>query len=559
MTVLAFDFSHYLTYGEIAEFLDACLKAYPHLLERRVIGQSYEGRDIWVMAVTHQATGAALKKPGYWVDANTHAGEVTGSAVALYLLHKLVTQYGADPQITQLLDHHTVYILPRLAVDGAEKYLTTPYRLRSSVRPYPYPEERDGLYPEDVNGDGLILHMRLRDDCGAWKISEQDSRVMIRREPEEFGGEYYTLLPEGLIRNYDGYGFGMAPTLEGMDFNRNYPHLWAPENQQQGAGDFPFSEPETRAEAEFWQENRNINGFLSYHTYSAVFIRPYSTHPDEHFPTEDLEIYKLLGEKATRHTGYPCISSYHDFRYHPKEVCYGVMDDYGYDHYGWYGFTVELWDAPTQAGIKKNDFIQWFRWHAPEDDYQLLRWNDEELQGRGFIPWRPFEHPQLGPVEIGGWQEKAVWQNAPAQYLPEICEKQARLAINLALLSPRLALSQVRLTPQGGDIYHLVVQWENQGFLPTYTSKKALERKAVRPIEVSLSLAPGAKLISGHLHQDLPHLEGRSNKFYESLADGSDYRRHLEWVIQGPQGAPIQISAYGERCGTVVTSLTLGA
>ncbi|MFN5515896.1 MAG: M14 family metallopeptidase [Cyanobacteriota bacterium] len=558
MTVLAFDFSRYLTYSEISEFLDAHLKAYPHLLERRVIGQSYEGRDIWVMAVTNQATGAALKKPGYWVDANTHAGEVTGSAVALYLLHKLATQYGADPQITQLLDHHTVYILPRLAVDGAEKYLTTPYRLRSSVRPYPYPEERDGLYPEDVNGDGLILQMRLRDDCGAWKISEQDSRVMIRREPEEFGGEYYTLLPEGLIRNYDGYGFSMAPTLEGMDFNRNYPHLWAPENQQQGAGDFPFSEPETRAEAEFWQENRNINGFLSYHTYSAVFIRPYSTHPDEHFPTEDLEIYKLLGEKATRHTGYPCISSYHDFRYHPKEVCYGVMDDYGYDHYGWYGFTVELWDAPTQAGIKKNDFIQWFRWHAPEDDYQLLRWNDEELQGQGFVPWRPFEHPQLGPVEIGGWHEKAVWQNAPAQYLPEICEKQARLAINLALLSPRLALSQVRLTPQGGDIYHLVVQWENQGFLPTYTSKKALERKAVRPIEVSLSLAPGVKLISGHLHQELFHLEGRSNKFYESLAEGSDYRRHLEWVIQGPQGAPIQISAYGERCGTVVTSLVLG-
>jgi len=558
MTVPPFDFSHYFTYSEIEEFLTFHLQAYPHLLEKRIIGSSYEGREIWVMVVTHQATGAALKKPGYWVDANTHAGEVTGSAVALYLLHKLVTEYGQDPQITQLLDHHTLYILPRLAVDGAEKYLTTPYHLRSSVRPYPYPQERDGLYPEDVNGDGLILQMRLPDNCGAWKISPQDPRVMVRREPAEFSEQYYTLLPEGLIRNYDGYEFSLAPTLEGMDFNRNYPHLWAPENQQQGAGDFPFSEPETRAEGQFWQENRNINGFLSYHTYSAVFIRPYSTHADDHFPTEDLEIYKLLGEQATAYTGYPCVSSYHDFRYHPKEVSTGVMDDYGYDHYGWYGFTVELWDAPTQAGIKKQDYIQWFRWHSPEDDYQLMRWNDEALGGKGFIPWQSWEHPQLGTVEIGGWREKAVWQNAPAQYLPQICEQHSQLAIALALLSPRLALTQVELKPQGGDIYHLVVQWENQGFLPTYTSKKALERQAVRPLEVVLNLGAGVELIAGHRQQELPHLEGRSNKAYESLAAGLDYRRHLEWVIRGPLGSKVEITAYGERSGTVSTSVYLG-
>jgi murein tripeptide amidase MpaA len=247
---------------------------------------------MWVLIVTQQQTGHYLTKPGYWIDANTHAGEVTGSAVALYCLYQLVTQYGQDPQMTYLLDHYTIYILPRLAVDGAEKYLTTPYCLRSSIRAYPYPEERDGLYPEDINQDGLILQMRIQDACGAWKVSEQDARVMVRREPEEFGGTYYTLLTEGLIRNYDQYEFGLAPSPEGMDFNRNYPHLWAPEGQQPGAGDFPFSEPETRAEAEFWQQHRNINGFISYHTYSAVILRPYSTHADDYFPVEDLEIYK---------------------------------------------------------------------------------------------------------------------------------------------------------------------------------------------------------------------------------------------------------------------------
>jgi murein tripeptide amidase MpaA len=557
MALKDFDFSHYYPYQELVDYLSYRAEAYPKLIQLKVIGQSYAGRDIWLAILTNQETGNYLEKPGYWIDANTHAGEVTGSAVACYIIHHLLSQYHQDPQATRLLDHYTVYVLPRLAVDGAEKYLTTPYRLRSSVRPYPYPDEQDGLHREDVNGDGLILQMRIKEDCGAWKVSELDPRLMVRREPAEFGGTYYTLLPEGLIRNYDGYSIKLAPPLEGMDFNRNYPHQWSPESQQKGAGEFPFSEPETRAEAEFWHQNRNINGFISYHTYSAVILRPYSTHPDEHFPVEDLEIYQLIGEQGRQITGYKCVSVYHDFRYHPKEVIYGSMDDYGYDRFGWFGFTIELWDAPTEAGIEKSDYIKWFRWHPPEDALKLLKWNDEKLEGKGFINWQPCHHPQLGEVEIGGWNEKAVWQNAPTEYLPDLCEKQCRFAIAHALMSPHLALARTEVTHQGGDIYHIVVQWQNQGFLPTYTSQKALERQSVRPIEVILSLPSGVTLISGQLEQEIEHLEGRANKAFESLAFGTDFRRHVEWVVKGPPGSEIEVTAVADRAGTVRCRLRL--
>ncbi|MFM7579181.1 MAG: carboxypeptidase, partial [Microcystaceae cyanobacterium] len=96
-----------------------------------------------------------------------------------------------------------------------------------------------------------------------------------------------------------------------------------------------------------------------------------------------------------------------------------------------------------------------------------------------------------------------------------------------------------------------------QGFLPTYTSQKALERKAVRPIEVVLTLPGEVTLISGLRQQEMPHLEGRSNKAYETSAEGMDYRRHLEWVVKGPQGAVLEITAYAERAGTVTTRVTL--
>jgi murein tripeptide amidase MpaA len=233
------------------------------------------------------------------------------------------------------------------------------------------------------------------------------------------------------------------------------------------------------------------------------------------------------------------------------------MDDFGYDHYGWFGFTVELWDAPTEAGIKKEDYVRWFKWHSPEDDYQLMQWNDQALSSDGFVPWQPFDHPQLGAVELGGWKFKSVWQNAPAQYLPELCEKQLQFAIAHTLYSPRLALARAEVKAQGETIFQIVVQWENQGFLPTYTSQKALERKAVRPIEVVLTLPESVTLISGSLKQEIPHLEGRSNKAFSSLAAGIDYRHHLQWVVKGPKGAVIEVTAYAERAGTVQTTLTL--
>src|SRR5438445_673892 len=112
--------------------------------------------------------------------------------------------------------------------------------------------------------------MRLKDPNGAWKCSDQDARIMRRREIDEEDGTYYHLLTEGLIRNYDGITVPVAPPRQGLDINRNYPFEWAPEGTQRGAGPYPISEPETRAQAEFWRTHPNISGFLTYHTRNWV-------------------------------------------------------------------------------------------------------------------------------------------------------------------------------------------------------------------------------------------------------------------------------------------------
>lgn len=549
----------YYTYDVLTKILHEFVEAYPQLAQLESIGKSLEGRELWLVTLTNQATGPALEKPAYWIDANTHAGEVTGSTVVLYTIWSYLTQYGHDEKVTRVLDRSAIYLLPRLSVDGAERYLTTPYTLRSSTRLYPYVEERDGLYPADIDGNGLILTMRVPNPNGDWKCSEKDPRIMRKRGIDDEGGTYYSILTEGLIRNYDGFFIPIAPARQGLDINRNYPYEWAPEGTERGAGPYPFSEPETKAEAEFWRTHPNISGLVTYHTTSGVLLRPYSTQPDESLPTADLDVFNLMGKRGTEITGYPAVSVYHGFRYHPKEVMHGAMDDFAYDHHGWFAFTPELWDLPTTAGVGPREFIKWMRWHPEEDDLKIMRWNDEVMHGEAFINWQPFDHPQLGAVEIGGWNSKLYQQNAPLQYLAELCEKQSQWTLSNASLCPYLTLPQLIVESQGEHIYHITAIVENGGFLPTYTSQKALERKDVRPIEVELAVPEGVEITSGKRRQEVGQLEGRSNKIWNWFSGSSptDNRCKLEWVVKGPVGAQLDLVIRAQRAGTLRKDIVL--
>ncbi len=55
-----------------------------------------------------------------------------------------------------------------------------------------------------LTGDGRILQMRIKDASGDWKVSPDDARLMVKRTPFEFEGEFYRLFSEGDIEEYDG-------------------------------------------------------------------------------------------------------------------------------------------------------------------------------------------------------------------------------------------------------------------------------------------------------------------------------------------------------------------
>ncbi len=396
-------FDRYYRQADLDRLLHEYAAEYPHLLKIESIGKSHEGQDIWLVTATNSSSGPDGEKPALWVDGNLHASEVAGSMAALYFIHALVTRYGQDERITTALDTRTFYIVPRVNPDGAEWALAdNPRLVRSSTRPYPYDEEPvDGLLQEDINGDGRILTMRLPDPNGAWKTHPDDPRLMVRRDPVETGGDYYRLLPEGFLRDYDGVTIKVRNPKEGLDLNRNFPAGWRPLNDDAGSGPYPLSEPEARNLVDFVVRHPNITGMISFHTYSGVLLRPYSDRADDEFPAEDLWTYKKIGDQGTAMTGYPNLSCYHDFRYHPKTVTTGEFDTWMYEHRGVFSWTVELWSPMRQAGIKDYKYVDWFREHPVEDDLKLMKWHDEALGGKGLRRLDRLRSPAVGQGGTG--------------------------------------------------------------------------------------------------------------------------------------------------------------
>ena len=555
-------FDQFYRHDELTRLLQDYAAAVPDLVSLSSLGKSWEGRDIWLLTITNQATGPDTDKPAFWVDGNIHAAELTACTACLYWLHALVKGHAADPQVRELLNTRVVYMVPRLNPDGAELALADkPRHIRSSTRPYPFDEEPvDGLDVEDVDGDGRVLSMRIPDPHGTYKKHADEPRLMVPREPGEFGGEYYRVIPEGSLRNYDGLKISANPDREGLDLNRNFPAHWRQESEQVGAGPYPTSEPEVRAMVDFITRHPNIGAAVSFHTHSGVILRPMGTASDDDMTPEDLWTYKRFSEIGAKLTGYPAISMWHDFKYHPKQVITGTQD-WVYEHLGALFWVVEIWSPNKEAGITDYKWIDWYRDHPPEDDIKLLKWSDEQCAGQAHVAWYPFRHPQLGMVELGGWDKMNYWRNPP----PTLREREAARfpawLMQIGLSLPRLEVLRAEVRALGPDTWRVRFAVANSGYLPAYVTKRALERKAARGTVFNIHLPPGLSLVSGKERVIGAHLEGHGPKTtlhaFLPNRDATGDRAVTEWVVRGARGTVLALSATADRAGTVRTEVTL--
>jgi hypothetical protein len=271
-------------------------------------------------------------------------------------------------------------------------------------------------------------------------------------------------------------------------------------------------------------------------------------------------VYQAQGNKGTELTGYPAISVFHEFRYHPKDVISGTFD-WIYEHLGLYSWVVEIWSPMREAGINDYKYIDWFRDHPVDDDLKLIRWSDTALEGVGHIAWKPFEHPQLGHVEIGGWNRFHAFSNPPPQFIEKEVARFPRWLLWQALTSPLLALVHAGTEKLGTDTWKVTLVVQNEGWLAAYVSKRALARKVVRGLMVDVELPPGATLLSGKARDDYGQLEGRAYKhtgvsFFPD-PHVTDDRVSIDWVVKGRAGDVVTLVARHDKAGVVRAAVTL--
>ncbi len=563
------DFSEYFHYEALTRHLHGLAAAYPELASLESIGRSFRGREVWCMTLTNTTNGSHETKPAFYIDANIHAEEVSTTSVALYTIWYLLTHYGSDRDATWLLDNLTFYIIPRFNPDGAEISLTTAHHWCGNGRYLPGEEQTRGLCQQDINGDGLIVQMRIQDSAGEWKVSKLDPRLMVQRQPGEIDdGPYYRLYREGVIKgDWDGTTITIEAPRDG-NLNRNFPAGWRPEFRQYGAGDYPLSEPEALAVAQFILQHPNIAGMQFYHTHGGVHLRPSLVEPDSALPPFDLAVYKRIGAMGTAVTGYPVISVYEEFTTDPDNPRVGSLMQWSYDEMGIITFSTELWNPELAAGIAEPAKYQ-LRPRSEEDEIALLRYNDKHLGGKGFVDWTPFDHPQLGPVEIGGWTHMYTFRNPPPasmatseeakRWLPEMCHANCLFTLKHAATAPLLKIDEVTVEQLAPDLYKLRAVIANHGFLPTHMTQRALKHKTASEVTVSLEAAD-IDCVIGQREQTIGHLAGRDEReatWSPWMRPWTPTRRPVEWLLRAAAGSSVTIRAAANRAGTAQREVTL--
>jgi hypothetical protein len=486
----AASFNRLHTYEEIVDILKGYAAAYPEWARLESIGRSAQGRDLWMITITNPATGSDLTKPALYVDGNTHANEVQGAEAALYTVGYLLASYGRLPRVTEMLDRSVFYILPVVNPDGRALWFKGPSNedFPRTVM-VPVDDDRDGVADEDgfddVDGDGYVLDMRKKVPMGqgTHRIHPKDPRLLVAVEPGELG-DWIEIGSEGY--DNDGDGRVNEDTVGYVDPNRTWGFSWEPTYVQVGAGDYPLSIPETRSIAMWALRHRNVAAVQSFHNNGQMILRGPGAKADPPYSPQDLKAYDLIGKEGEKMLpGYRYLISWKDLY-----TVHGSTTDHFYSLMGALSFTNEMYNPP--ADFDKDGEIT---------DEELMKLNDVLSMGRQWVDWHPYDHPQYGKVEVGGFK-RDVNRVPEGWALEDETHRNSAFVLLHAYHLPKLSIGAVTVKKAGDRLWRLEVPVLNERAIPSMAAV-AVSGKLHRQ---DLAMVSGGKVIASGLVDD-PYLD----------------------------------------------------
>ncbi len=164
---------------------------------------------------------------------------------------------------------------------------------------------------------------------------------------------------------------------------------------------------------------------------------------------------------------------------------------------------------------------------ADPKEKALLAWSDKELGGQGFAAWRPFKHPTLGDVEIGGAVPFAD-NTPPARMIDGLVAGQTPWVFEVARKMARIRVADAKVKKLGGGLYEIKAWIENTGDLP-YPTAMGRRNERILPVVVSLGGA-GFDVVEGRRRSLVPAVAARG-------------AQAVTWIVRAASPVKIEIKA----------------
>jgi hypothetical protein len=529
-------------------------RTWPKFLTLSSMGQSYGGRDLWVMTINNPDTGPELSKAGMYIEANVHGNEIQGGEICLYTIWYLMENYDRNPEIKRLVDEKVFYIAPTVNPDGRDYFLD---ETGSGARTghVPVDSDGDGLFdedgPDDLDGDGVIEQIRKYvPGEGTHRLHPDDPRILEAVAPWE-KGDWVLLGSEGLDNDGDGRVNEDPPG--GYDPNRNYAADWQPNYVQGGSMDYPFRLPESRATEDFLAAHPNIAGMQSYHNSGGMILRPPGAAWYGDFPASDIRVYDEIGENGER------ILPWYNYiiLWRGLYAVHGGSIDWTSDGHGAVSFSNELWNGgkyfqspllSEQQAENPRSTIYGQRSRFFFDDFLEF--------GEHFNDWEPFDHPEYGQVEMGGWG-KFFGRINPRFMSLEAFHRNMAFTLYHADEMPIMRMGDTRVESIGSGLYKVRVDIANDRLIPSITARAANHR-VVRPdlltVEGNVKIV-AAGWVADKNRPGKTQMIDQKDLYRILIRNGHPGRttKTIEYLVRGT--GRMDITYYSVKGGTVSTTV----
>ncbi|MEU6704442.1 M14 family metallopeptidase [Streptomyces wuyuanensis] len=297
--VQPFDFpsadSRYHNYAEMNAEIDQRIAAHPDIMSKRVIGKSYQGRDIIAVKISDNV-GTDENEPEVLFTHHQHAREHLTVEMALYLLRELGDDYGTDSRVTNAVNGREIWIVPDLNPDGGEYDIAT------------------GSYR-------------------SWRKN---------RQPNSGSSAVGT----DMNRNWN-FKFGCCGGSSGSPGSETY------------RGRAAESAPEVKVVADFVRSRvvggkQQIRAGIDFHTYSELVLWPYGYTTADTAPgmtRDDRDAFATVGQKMAASNGYTPEQSSDLY------ITDGSIDDWLWGNQKIFGYTFEMYPRGFGGGFYPPDEV----------------------------------------------------------------------------------------------------------------------------------------------------------------------------------------------------------